>query len=46
MRVGLGAVLLGLCGLYAAGLLPPALTRAPVRYVIIVDGGEPQTLKP
>jgi Golgi nucleoside diphosphatase len=30
---------MGLCGMYAAGLLPGALLEEPVSYAIVVDGG-------
>jgi len=33
------ALLAGLCGLYAAGLLPEFLVQDPTSYAIVIDGG-------
>lgn len=39
LQTSLAVILAGLCGLYAAGLLPSAMLEEPVSYVIVVDGG-------
>ena len=39
MQQCLAVILVGLCGMYAAGLLPASLTEEPVSYAIVVDGG-------